>query len=130
MARIVEQIMIEVPDEVGKLAEVTETLKAAGVSILAECAWTMEGRGQMLLLTNDNAKACSALEGKVTSCDCDTSKAIAVTVADEIGALHEVARTLADAGIGISMCYATTTGSGEAMVVMSTDDNAKAASLV
>ena len=128
MARIVDQMKIQVADGVGKLAQITEALKAERVNVVAACAWTMEGKGHMLLVTSDIAKACSALADKVETCD--QGQAVAVNVADDVGALHDVARKLADGGVNINMCYATTAGVGEAMIILDTADNEKAASLV
>ena len=127
MAEIRKQIMVRVADAVGKLAELTGTLKTAGVNIVAACAWTEGEKGQMLLVTDDNDKAVAALSGQVEQCE--TSDVVVATVADEVGALNAAAGKLAAAGIAIKACYATTVG-GQAMIVLDTADNAKAAEIL
>lgn len=127
MAELVEQMKIEVADEVGKLAQVTSALKAAEVNIQAACAWTMKGKGHMLLVTSDNAKACAALSELVEACE--SQQVVLVTVANEVGMLNVVAGKLSDAGININMCYATA-GGGDVAVVLDTADNEKATSLL
>ena len=127
MAKVVKQLKIRVADKVGKLAEVTEALKAAKVNIVACCAWVMEGKGHMLLLTDDNAKARKALVGKVEACE--TATAVALTLPHKVGALADAAAKLAQAGLQVHLVYATTAGA-DALVLLSTSDDKKAASLI
>jgi hypothetical protein len=127
MAQVVQMLKITVADAVGKLAEGAEVLKAAGINILAACAWVEGDKGHMLLQTDDNAKAAEALAPGVESSE--TATAVAVTVPNQPGALSGGAAALAQAGIHVSVCFATTAGS-EATIVMMTSDNEKAASLL
>jgi len=128
MAEIVSTMNIEVEDQVGKLAEITRTLKQAGLDIKALCAWVEGKTGRMILVTDDNDKACASLADQVGACH--MSQCLAVTVPDQIGALEQVASKLAEAGIAINFVAATTSGGQEAMILMDTADNAEAARLV
>jgi len=57
------------------------------------------------------------------------TEVLVVQVPDKPGSLHGIAEKIAGAGISLQWACATTTG-GEAAVVFSTSDNAKAARLV
>ncbi|MHC4983778.1 MAG: ACT domain-containing protein [Planctomycetota bacterium] len=128
MAKIAEQLKIQVADKVGKLAEITQALKDAGVNIIAANAWVQEGQGFMYLLADDADKASKALDPVVDRCD-TAGRVVCLKVPNTPGALNEVATKLADAGIAIKLCYATTAGN-EAMIVLDTSDNAKAGELI
>ncbi len=128
MAKIVEQLKIQVADKIGKLSEIADALKAAGVNIIAANAWVNEGQGFMYLVAENVDKAAQTVAPIVDSCD-SGGKVVCVNVPDKPGALGEIAAMLADAGIAINLCYATTAG-GEAMIVLDTTDNEKAAGLI
>jgi len=108
MAETAEQLKIHVRNAVGKLAEVTDTIKAAGLNIQAACAWVQGEAGYMYLITDDNDKACGALTGQVENCQ--KTPVVTVTAPDEVGAMNALAKKLADAGVGINLVYATTAG--------------------
>ncbi len=128
MADICTQMNIEVEDRPGKLAEVTGKIKEAGIDILALCAWTMEGRGHLMMIVDDADKACAAVEPAVDKCDC--GKVLTLKVPNQRGALNEVAAKLGEAGISIQSIYCSAGDAKEALLVFATDDDAKAAGLV
>ena len=125
MATVCKQMRLEVADKVGRLAEITEKIKDAGVNILALCAWTEDGRGHLMMVTDDNTKACEAIGESVDKCDRETD-CLCVNVPNKPGALNEVARKLAEAGIGIEVCFATPGSAEQATIILITDDNGRA----
>ncbi len=127
MAELVEQLHIEVEDKVGKLAELTDAMTGAGVNIKAAVAWVEGSTGHMMMVTDDNQKACQTISAAVSKCQ--PSQAVCATVPNEIGALGKIARVLADAGVSICILYASAAGK-ESLVVMETTDNDKAAGLL
>ncbi len=127
MAKICKQIRAEVPDQVGKLAELTGKLAEAGVNILAAAAWVAGGRGQIRLITDDNDKACEAIKGAVDSCE--IGEALCVSLPNEAGELNKVVKAIGDAGISIRSVHASAAGE-KTLVVLQTADNAKAAELI
>jgi hypothetical protein len=129
MAKICKQCRATTEDKVGKLAEVTGKVKAAGINIQGLVAWVEGDTGHLLLLADDAEKACQAVQDSgVKSCDSD--EVVCVQVANQPGALNAVAGKLADAGIGIDLVYATAAEGGQATIVLRTSDNAKAAELI
>lgn len=127
MGKIGRQIHATVKDDVGKLAELTDTLKAAGVNMQAVAAWVEGDIGHIVMVADDPDAACQAISPAVETCRFD--QVVCTVLPNQAGALGEIAHKLAAAGIAIHLTYATTTGDN-ALVVLMTDDNAKAAELV
>lgn len=128
MAEICRQCNATVTNAVGRLADLTDKVTEAGVNILALCAWGEGDTGHIMLVADDPEKACEAITPVVDKCDWD--EVICIKVANQPGALNEISRKLADAGININFVYASTIDAPEATIVMSTSDNAKAAGIV
>ena len=128
MAEIRKQCRAVVSDKVGRLAEVTDHLKEAGVDILAVCAWTEEGCGHILVVGSDPEKCCHALSKVVDKCEWD--EVVCAKVPNEVGALNAVAHKLAEASIQVDKVYASCGKADEAMIVLQTSDNAKAAEIL
>ena len=128
MAEIRRQCRTVVSDKVGRLAEVTDQIKDAGVNILALCAWVQENQGHLLVVGSEPDKCCEALSKVVDKCDWD--EVVCVTVANEVGALNAVAHKLADAGIQVNQVYVSCGQAGEATAVLQTSDNAKAVEIL
>ncbi len=128
MAQLCKSIKASMPDEVGRLAGVTAALKEEGVNILALCAWTEDGTGKLLMVTDANEKACARVQGMAG--ECGWAECVCVKAPNTPGALHDVATKLADAGINIEIVYATAGDAAEATLVLFTGDNAKAAELL
>jgi hypothetical protein len=128
MAELTRQCNATVSNSTGKLAEVTDKLKDAGVNILAMCAWGDGNLGHLMLVADDPQKACQSISPAVDQCGWD--EVVRVQVANTPGALNEIAHKLADAGIDIVFTYASTTDAPEATVILNTSDNAQAAEIL
>lgn len=128
MATVCNSIMVTVADKVGRLAEVTDAIKDAGVNIVALAAWVEGDKGKLLACTDDNEKACAAVRDSVEHCGWE--EVICIKAENRPGALSEIAHKLADAGINIHLALATVGDAPEATVVLRTSDNATAAEIV
>ncbi len=127
MAELGSKIHAEVEDKVGKLAEVTDKITAAAINIRAAVAWVEDGRGHIILVTDDNSAACEAIAPVVSSCT--SEEAVILTVPNEVGALNKISHTLTDAGIAINGIVAAASDES-ALIVLNTSDNAKTAELI
>ncbi len=130
MAKAVKakQVAIAMKDRVGLLAEVTDALAAAKVNIQAMCAYGMDDKAHVIMLTDSNAKAkraLSKLEGEVTEDD-----VVLVEMPDRPGELKKVADRLAAADINIWYLYGTVGSKTKTVCVMATGDNRKAISVI
>ena len=128
MAELTRQCNATVSNSIGKLAEVTDKLKDAGVNILAMCAWGEGDVGHLMLVADDPQKACESISPAVDECGWD--EVVRVHATNTPGALNEIAHKLADAGIDIAFTYASTTDAADAVIILNTSDNAKAAEIL
>ena len=128
MAQIRKQCKAVVSDKVGRLAEVTGQIKAAGVDILALNAWIEGGEGHIMVVAAEAEKCCQALSKVVDKCEWD--EVVCVEVKNEVGALDTIAGKLAKANIQVDKVLATCGKADQAMIVLKTSDNAKAAEIL
>ncbi|HZD22311.1 MAG TPA: ACT domain-containing protein [Acidimicrobiia bacterium] len=97
-------ITTEIENRPGTLAEIGETLGRAGVNIEGISGFPCEGVGVIHVLVDDPHPAVSALESagvKVRG----SREVLVATIEDRPGALGELARSFADAGINIDLVY-------------------------
>ena len=85
-------------DRPGKLAELGEATGKAGVNIEGLCAMVGDGKGFIHILVQDEAAAKGALEEAGIDV-ADERDAVIVDLHDKPGAMGEIARDLADAGV-------------------------------
>ncbi|MDP6544619.1 MAG: hypothetical protein QGH60_11555 [Phycisphaerae bacterium] len=128
MAELTRQCNATVTNATGKLAEVTDKLKDAGVNILAMCAWGEGDVGHLMLVADDPQKACESISPAVDECGWD--EVVRVHAANTPGSLNEIAHKLAEAGIDVAFTYASTTDAPEAVIILNTSDNARAAEIL
>jgi len=113
-------VMVVLDDQVGELARLGELAGAAGVNLDGFAAFTGEGKGVIHLLVAD--ERLEALRDALNTAGmpvADEREVFVVSVADEPGALGEVARRLADANVNIDLAYTTF---GGVRLVFGTDD--------
>jgi hypothetical protein len=117
-----KDLTISLEDRPGTLADLGEALGNAGINIEGACAVTSEGRAIVHILVEDDARARSTLEAAGIKVEGET-EVIVMDMADtdRPGSLGEAARTVADAGINISLMYLATRTRG----VVATSDNAR-----
>lgn len=120
----VNQLMVETPDEVGMMAKVCSAISDAGVNVKALCACAKEGKGNFMLLTEDNAKAEQSL--KSAGFTVSEEEAVAIELENEVGAAKKIAQKLADAGVNLKYCYGSTGNGTMSLLVFNSNDNEKA----
>lgn len=97
-------VMLE--DKPGALADLAETLGAAGINIHGGCGLTVGGKGEMHILIDDVTKARSALMEKGIAAGEDR-EVLVVSFAPKAGELGSKARALAKAGVNLNLVYLT-----------------------
>ena len=120
-----KDLTVSLEDRPGMLAELGESLGAAGINIEGMCAVTSEGRGIIHLLVEDAAAARMALEGVGIKVEGEADPMVSELAADQVdqpGAIGAMARAMADAGVNIQVVYLATKNRAVAV----TSDNAKA----
>ncbi|HET9119592.1 MAG TPA: ACT domain-containing protein [Solirubrobacterales bacterium] len=104
-----KDLTVIMDDQPGKLADLGEATGRAGVNIAGLCAMVGDGRGFIHLLVDDADLAREALEYAGISV-ADEREAVVVDLHDKPGAMGEVARDLAEAGVNIDVAYTIFTG--------------------
>lgn len=118
------QLVLTLQSRPGVLATVARALADAGVNITALGAGDAAGRGRVRLLVNNPAKARRAL--RAAGFRPTEEPAFVMRLRNKPGALARVAEKVAKGRINIRSAYATTTGRGSAMVVLTVGSPAKA----
>jgi len=104
-----KDLTVIMDDQPGKLADLGEATGRAGVNIAGLCAMVGDGKGFIHILVEDGAAARQALEQAGIGV-ADEREAIVVDLHDKPGAMGEVARDLAEAGVNIDVAYTIFTG--------------------
>lgn len=132
MAKVTKetQFTLSTPNEKGAGAKVFGTISKAGINIKAFCAYGMENQANFILLTENPDKAREILN--TTGYKITINEVVTIVVADRVGRAHELTGQLAQAGIDIQFCYATSTGptNREALIIFKTDNNDKAVDIL
>ena len=124
-ARLGREISFIAPDKVGLLNEISTELSNAGVNVLTVCAYSMEGKASFMMITSDNAKAAEVLKAK--GYELKDYEVVLYDLENKVGAMSEMTKKLADAGVNMDYFYGTT-GAPDvpALLVFKSDNNAKA----
>ena len=117
-----KDLTVIVEDRPGTLADLGEATGRAGVNIEGLCAMTGDGKGFIHILVEDAAAARKALEEAGFGI-ADEREAVVVDLKDRPGAMGEVARDLAEAGVSVDVAYTIFAG---VRLVIVTDDFEKA----
>ena len=125
--RRAKQLVATMPTRVGLLADISDTIRSAGVNITAISAYERDGQAKFLLVTDDNTKAGEAL-GRLAA-DVREKDVLIVELDNRVGALADVARKFAEAGINVEYTYGTTGPGDKARLVFKTSDHMRSLGL-
>jgi hypothetical protein len=121
----VTQLVLSLESKPGVLANIGGILAKAGINIEGLCAGeTTWGRGKVRLLVANPAAAETAL--KAAKMRCGREEAVTVTLENRPGALAEAAQKLSKARINVKCAYATASGAGQAVAVLTVANAQKA----
>jgi hypothetical protein len=104
-----KDLTVIMEDQPGKLADLGEATGRAGVNIEGLCAMVGDGKGFIHILVQDEEAAKKALDGAGIEV-ADEREAVIVDLHDKPGAMGEIARDLAEAGVNIDVAYTIFTG--------------------
>jgi hypothetical protein len=104
-----KDLTIVMEDRPGTLADMGEALGTAGINIEGMCGFPCEGKGMRHILVEDAAAARRALEETRVEARGER-QVLALKIEDRPGALGEISRRIADAGINIDLVYLAADG--------------------
>ena len=122
------EIHVTTPNEPGALAKVTTPITKAGLNLNACWAYGMGNEGHFYFVTNDNEKATKALNN--AGFNTTRNDVVVFETANELGSLNYAAEKLANAGIFVDYCYATTGEEGTTWIVFATKDSDKTLKII
>jgi hypothetical protein len=98
-------LAIRLENRPGALAEMGETLGAAGVSVEGGGAWVCDGQAIAHFLFADGSRARQALEEKGIEVLWDREVLVQKLKQDQPGQLGRISRLMAEAGVNIEVIY-------------------------
>ena len=108
---------LRLEDQPGTVAEVAEALGRAGINMLGFCGTSEQGEGRAHIAVDDREGTHRALEDAGVRVG-ESQQVILVDIEDKPGALGELTRKIASAGINLSVLYV---GTGNRMIVGASD---------
>jgi hypothetical protein len=119
----VNAFIVDLKNQPGELAKVTEAIAAKGIDITGFSGATCADTGTVALLTSDEAGTRQVLtDGHWTYRPIEV---VTASLANKPGSLAQVARSLANAGINIEATVPTNMAGGNVHVGFLTDNPAK-----
>jgi hypothetical protein len=118
-----KDLMVELEDRPGTLADLGEALGNAGINIDGGCGFPVGGRATLHILVEDADGARKVIEGAGLSVT-DQRDVLLLDVTDKPGELGGIARRMADVGVNIDLVYLSARG----QIVLGVDDLEKARS--
>jgi hypothetical protein len=120
-----KDLTVSLEDRPGTLADLGESLGAAGINIEGLTVVSFEGRAIAHVLVEDVTAARTALEGAGIKVEGEADPLVSDLPSDQVdqpGVVGQMARAMADAGVNIQVVYLATKNRAVAV----TSDNAKA----
>lgn len=110
-AEIVNQLMISVNNKMGALAKVSTLISAAAINMIAICAYTIDQKGFIMFVSDDNKRALKLLKEK--GYNIWEEEAVLATIDNKPGALQSLAKMVADEGIDLDLIYGSVNKKGK-----------------
>jgi hypothetical protein len=115
-----KELKIRVDDRQGMLGEIALALGDKHVNLRALNAWVEDGQGVVRMVVDKLGPAKRAL--KAHGWNAEEEEVLEVELTDKPGALGQVAKALADAGIDIRYVFGGAAGARKAAVFMGVSD--------
>jgi hypothetical protein len=115
------ELILEVENRPGVLAEVGEVLGAAEVNIVTAAVYTLGRAGRIHLIVDEADRAVSVLKRAGIEVEA-IRDVMSVTLEDRPGELGRFARSLAEAGININGLYIAGERGGEKELIVSIEE--------
>ena len=98
-----KHLVIIVENQIGALAKVAEVISSAEINMIATSAYVSEGRGIIVLVTENNREARNLLRAE--KFNVRDEEAILVSIENVSGALQTLLQRIANTGIDLKYLY-------------------------
>jgi len=123
IAKTSTECKVVTTNETGTGARVAECVSSAGVNLAAFCGYGGGDHAEFMLVADDIEQARTSL--KNAGYEPTFNEVVVVEAPNQAGALAEILKTVARAGIVLDYAYATATGTGQALCILRAADPAK-----
>ena len=124
----INQLSVFIENRTGRLDDVLEALKEAGINIISLSLADTSEYGLLRMIVSDAEKAKAALKAKdITAM---LTPVLGVKLSHQVGQLQVLLAEICKAGINIEYTYALATGSDDASIVIKTADLKAAAEVL
>ena len=127
-AYLKKEIVLDVVNKVGVLADMSKLLAVHGINLEAVAGYAKDdNKARIMLVVEDTLRAMDALK-KANYTGARENEVVVVELENKPGALKVITEKLASEGIDIKQVYGTTCPAGTcpARIVLTTSDNEKA----
>lgn len=122
------ELSLRLGTDIGTGASLFGKLKAARVNVVASCCYQIGGEAHFCIVPDDIDKAEELLrEESYTPVLCDV---LLVEMPNKPGALADLLRQVAEAGVNVSSAYVTASSKNRALAVLKTENNDKVIELL
>ena len=125
---MIKQIAVFLENKEGKASACCKAVKEVGVNLYALSSADTKDFGILRIITDDNAKALSALKG--ADFLCSEVELVGLEVPDRAGALSEALIVLGDHGINVEYMYSYAGADGHAKIAFKTASPEKAVEIL
>lgn len=123
-----KQLSIFIENREGRLEKVTETLAANGINIVCISLADTSEYGLLRMIVSDPDKGKQIL--KENGFSAMLTNVVAVKIPHSFGTLHTITKELCANDLNIEYMYAFTSGMDNASIIIKTNDNDKALSVL
>ncbi len=123
-----KQLSIFIENREGRLEKVTETLAANGINIVCISLADTSEYGLLRMIVSDPDKGKQIL--KENGFSAMLTNVVAVKIPHSFGTLHTITKELSVQELNIEYMYAFTSGMDNASIIIKTNDNDKALSVL
>ncbi len=121
-AELGRQLMINVDNTVGSLAEVTSVVSASSINQIAICAYSVGKKVAIMCVTEDNNAAKKLLEDQGFLVQ--EEEVVLLTIDNKAGSLQRVTDKIAEAGVDLKLIYGSVSpGQESARIVIIAENN-------
>ena len=124
----INQLTVFIENRTGRLDDVLEALKEAGINIISLSLADTSEYGLLRMIVSEPEKAKAALREKDFTAM--LTPVLGVKLSHQVGQLQVLLSEICKAGINIEYTYALATGSDDASIVIKTADLKKAADVL
>ena len=123
-----QELIIKMKNEIGAGANLYQLISEKGVNVVATWGYSQGDDAVMLIVTDDNTTAITKLDE--AGMPWEERTVVLTELENKPGSFHKTLKAMADANISVDYAYATAATRRWSLVMIQTDNNAKAIEVI